>query len=222
MRRLLFAIASMLLCVGVTACAGAGRHTGSGSSEISGGVSTRGYLNDGDVEQFYDEDADDSDRNRDDKDGDSSREYSHTYDNGGYHDGDDRGVLTFGHAASSADTRAIAAVVERFYAAAAAGEGATACASMVSSVARAVPNDYRQAPGPSYLYGGRTCRAVMSRAFKYLRREMTFAVEVSGARVNGDEGIALLGSRTMPASEIRVRREHGVWKIDALFGAALP
>jgi hypothetical protein len=72
------------------------------------------------------------------------------------------------------------------------------------------------------LRGGKTCGAIASRQFKHVHRELAGAVGITGVRVSGSEGLALLGSRTMPASEIFVRREGGVWKIDALFGAALP
>jgi hypothetical protein len=215
----LVVIACMLSGVVVTACASAGKHT-SPASRLD---STRHYLNDGDAENVNDHDDDNGPGNHDDTDDDSFKEYDHTYDNGGYHDGDDRGVLGYGHAASASDERAITVLVERFYAAARAEAGATACSSMVSSVAAAVPEDYGRSSGPAYLRGGKTCEAVMSRMFKHMHGELAGAViVVTGVRVSNDEGVALLGSTTLPASEIYVRRGHGVWQIDAVSGRALP
>jgi hypothetical protein len=135
-----------VLGVGVSACAGG--HTSPDSGIASDSASTRGYLNDGDVEKVNDRDGDNGRGNRDDNDGDSFGEYDNTYDNGSYHDGDDSGVLTFGHAASSADARAITAVAMRFYAAAAAESGARACALMTASVVRAIPEGLRAPAGP--------------------------------------------------------------------------
>jgi hypothetical protein len=226
MKQLPVMIASVLLGVCVTACAGAGGHTSSTSPDAPKGVSAQGYLNDGDAEDFYDSDShsDSGGRvNPDDTDGDSVGEYNRKYDNGNYRDGDDRSVLDYGHSASAADGRAVTAVVERFYAAAAARDPETACSLMVVSIAKAAPENYSQAPGPSYLYGGKTCRAVMSRMFKYLRSELSdAAVRVTGVRVKNNRAIALLGSNRMSASEIFVRREGGDWKIDALLGNPLP
>jgi hypothetical protein len=110
----------------------------------------------------------------------------------------------------------------RFYADAKAESGARACALMTASVVRAIPEDYGRSPGPAYLRGGKTCGAIVSRQFKHVHRELAGVVGVTGVRVSDGEGLALLGSRTMPASEIFVRREGGVWKVDALSGRPMP
>jgi hypothetical protein len=51
--------------------------------------------------------------------------------------------------------------------------------------------------------------------------ELIGPVAVTGVRVSGSEALALLGSATMPASDIFVRREAAGWKINEVFGGPL-
>jgi hypothetical protein len=229
-------LAIALLGLGATACGGTGKgaHAASQSTATavtSGGapamavpsaISSQRYLNDGDAEKVNDGDMDNRNGNHEDHDADSSEEYEETYDNNRYHDSDDSSILAYGHAAGAAKKRAIAAAVKRYYMAAAAGDGATACSMLVSSIARAAPEDYGQAPGPAYLRGAKTCAAVMSLLFKHDHSQLTGMIAVTGVRVEGNQARALLGSTTMPAGYISVERERGAWKIDALLGGALP
>lgn len=62
----------------------------------------------------------------------------------------------------------------------------------------------------------------MSRLFEHSHRELAGRVEVVGVRVSGDLAHVQLGSRTLPASFILVRRMGGVWRIDSLLGVELP
>jgi hypothetical protein len=229
-------LAAVLLCVGTTACGGAGkgaRSTSKAASTVaSGGApaatvqvagSSARYLNDGDAEKKSDHDLDNQPGNHEDGDRDSVEEYEDTYDNGAYHDSDDGSVLTYGRAASPAETRAIAAIVMRYYAAAAVEDGAKACATMTKIDAATMVEDYGQgSAGPAYLSTGKSCQAVMSLIFKHAHSKLTGAVHVTGARVNGGEAYALLGSTTMPAGFIIVRREAGRWKIGTIIGGPLP
>jgi ketosteroid isomerase-like protein len=145
------------------------------------------------------------------------------------YDGDDSTVLGNGQEATAADTRAIAALVERYYAAGARGDGAGACALTSPSFAATIPEDYGQELGPAippgaetYLRGARTCTAVLSLLFEHLRGQLAAAVEVTAVRLKGDYGYAIVGSATLPASLIEVGREGGAWRIDGLLGRPLP
>jgi hypothetical protein len=181
------------------------------------------YLNDGDAERVDDQDQDDHGIVRDDTDGDSSEEYEQTGEGSRYRDRDDRDALAYGRVAGHAEARAIAAVVNRYFAAARAGDGAAACSAMASSFAKAAPDVYAGRAGPFYLRGAKSCRAVMSLAFAHFRSQLSGAVVVTGVRVDGDgHAIAFLGSRTMPASAIAVNLERGRWKVSSLLGNALP
>ena len=59
-------------------------------------------------------------------------------------------ALNYAHAASAADRRAVTALIKRYYAAATAGDGATACSMLYITLAEAVVEDYGHgSAGPS-------------------------------------------------------------------------
>jgi hypothetical protein len=213
-----------LFCSWVVAC---------GENRVGGGKTTAGaataspttnnrYLNDGDAEKNHDSDPDDKSVDHEDHDADSSGEYEEGNGNGDYHDGDDASSVGFGQAANATDERAITTLVKRYYAAAAAGNGPTACSMMASTIARSLPEEYGEGAGPAYLRGARTCEAIVTRVFDHAGAQLKGAMDVTGVRVAGAEAIALLGSHTMSASKISVHMEDGTWKIDALVGTTLP
>jgi hypothetical protein len=140
----------------------------------------------------------------------------------GYYDKDDGPISSFGHAADTRDERALVAVVKRYYEAAAAGDGATACSLTYPVLAKSIPEDYGQEPGPAYLRGAKTCAAVMSLLFTHEHRQLTAALEVTVVRMGGGEALVLLGSKTVPSSFVVLRRSHGAWRIDELLGFPMP
>ena len=174
------------------------------------------YLNDGDKEREGDADGD----NTADNDKDPSLDYlpsdQRPHENSRYHDTDDKDLVTSGYEAGAAEEQAVAAVVDRYYAAATAGDGAEACSLLLPSLASAVPTDYGQAPGPAYLRGGKTCAAVMALLFKYNRRQLAGRAKVTGVRIENGQTLALLGSTTLPATATIVQSEGGKWKIAQL------
>lgn len=221
-------VAIALLTVGVAGCGGTGAHSGPASRVSSSSSTTTAPVVTPALRSFEgDEDDDDQETHtmgsfvHGDSDNDSDNDYLDNV-HKGYYDSDDGDIFTYGHPASAADRRAIAALVERYYAAAAAERSAEACSLIYSVLAGALPEDYGRAPGPAYLRGANTCQMVMSRLLEHVHNHLTGAIEVIGVRVSGDEAQAQLGSRTIPASLILVRRERGVWKIDELLGSALP
>jgi hypothetical protein len=147
---------------------------------------------------------------------------------GGY-DTDDEPERDYGHKASAADAKAIGALVTRYYAAGARGDGAAACALTARTFASTVPADYGQELGSAippgaetYLRGAKTCAAVLSLLFEHARSQITAPVAVIGVRLKGSYGYALVGSMTLPTSLIEVEREDGVWRVDGLMGRPLP
>jgi hypothetical protein len=129
---------------------------------------------------------------------------------------DDVEVLDYGHAANAADERTITALLKRYHAAAAAGDGATACSQIFSLMAEAIVEDYGELAGPANLRG-KTCAIVLSKWFKLSHRKMVAnaaTLEVTGVRIKGKKGLALLrfGATGQPRY-IPVRLEFGVWKI---------
>lgn len=123
-----------------------------------------------------------------------------------------------------ADEQKVAAIVERYYAAAAADDGAKACSMLYSHMANSVAEDYGQPPGPPELRG-KTCAVVMSKVFKHRDGQPTAdltAITVIGMRTNKDnEALALLRSPAMAFGEISLHRQGSSWKILQLLGSPL-
>lgn len=128
-------------------------------------------------------------------------------------------VLDYGHAASPTVARAVTAIVKRYYTSAVADDGAAVCALIVPVLKTAIPEDYGQSPGPTYLRG-KTCAVVMSKLSKQRHQLLTgelATLTVTGVRVNGTQAYALLRFRTTPEPRyIPLQLESGVWKINAL------
>jgi hypothetical protein len=137
-------------------------------------------------------------------------------------DADDRATFAYGQQPSVQSRRAIAGLVRRYYAAASVKDGSTACSMLMPGLAGSVVEDYARAPGPSYLRGGTTCAAVMSKFFQHDREQLREAVTVVAVRVDGGEAHVVLSSRAMRASVVSLVRRRGVWRLQELIGRPLP
>ena len=110
-----------------TALAAAAAGIEEGKDRVAGpryqipGPATAPYLNDGDHDHIGDPDRD----NSKDDDADAWLDYQRD-DNGLYHDRDDPFFLPFGKRATAAEERTIDALVKRYYAIAASGDGSRA------------------------------------------------------------------------------------------------
>jgi hypothetical protein len=138
----------------------------------------------------------------------------------GRFDSDDRATLRYGHAPSAADTAQIAALVRRYYAAAAREEGATACELLYSTYAEAVPEDYgTSTPGPPWAQG-KTCPDVLDRTFAHFHAEIQQRLprlKIAHVRTLERQGVALLSfGHGLAPREIRVSREGRRWTVLAL------
>ena len=146
-------------------------------------------------------------------------------DNGGrlsYLDSDDGSVRYMGRAAGIRDAQAIAALVHRYYLAAAAGSGAGACALLYYIVAESLPEEYARPPGPPYLSGAGSCQVLMSRVFAHFHAQLAQPPRVTAVRVEGEHADALLAWTKLPAGFIELRREGRVWKVNKPLATALP
>lgn len=129
-------------------------------------------------------------------------------------------VTGFGRPADAADRSEIAALVERYYAAAAAEQGTKACGMLFFALAESVAEEYGRAPGPLYLNGAETCQAVLSRLFAHFHAQLRRRPAVALVRVSGDRARALLRWRTLPAGYVEARREGATWKLESLLAVA--
>ncbi len=206
-------LATALLGLGATACGGATAttptsppsHTTGTTSNARAGPpahadSSTGYLkNDGD------KDSDDAERDRASPEGDASILFA-----------------PFGHRASAADARAVTNLVKSYYAASAAEDGAKACSLLTAGLALGVGADQR----PSGLNAPERCAASMAALLAQQHRQLiaddVATMVVTSVHAKGNLGVAALGFRTMPESELLVEREDHAWKIDALFAGLMP
>jgi hypothetical protein len=152
------------------------------------------------------------------RDGDEDSPTRASYD---FPDADDRATFAFGHAPSVAEARAVASVVKRYYADAAAGEGAAACALLVPTLSRLAGEEYGR-HGPAYLRSEGACPAVLALEFAHVHGELGEAIRVFSVRVRGDRAQTIISSRRLRASSIFAVRKDGSWKIETLIGSPLP
>jgi hypothetical protein len=138
---------------------------------------------------------------------------------------DDISIVRFGHEGSAQDKLAIAAALRSYYAAAARGDGAAACRSIVSGLAKAIPKEFLKgssAPAAS----PRACAFGMSKFFarnaKQLKADAA-GFGVVGVRINGDKAYALLKFKRNPEPRVfAVERERGIWKMEEFVDGEYP
>lgn len=235
-RSLLALLPAVLIALGAGACGGVLKDGGSAahpvsesseasaqptattSSVIPPGQSLRG---DGDADNPSDidgnGDSDSASVGGPDNDNDAPTRASYDFP-----DSDDRAIFVYGRPPSAVTRRAITNLVKRYYAAASSDDGAAACPMISPGLAGSVAEDYGQAPGPSYLRGGRTCPAVMSKLFQHYRGQLQEAITVVAVRVDGGEAHTVISSRRMPASVVFLVRRVGSWRLQELLGQPLP
>jgi hypothetical protein len=151
--------------------------------------------------------------------GDDDKDDSH-----GSYDNDDNDVRRYGRPAAVMTRGTIVMLIQRYYAAAAGGDGPAACSMLFAGLAMSVPQDYGRPPGPPALRG-RTCAVVMAKVFEQMHEQLVRerpALDVRSVRVAGSRALALL--RFGAAGEERVvslRREGSAWKMNGLLDVGL-
>jgi hypothetical protein len=135
---------------------------------------------------------------------------------------DDQSLLaTYGHRASTSAAHTISALVKHYYAAALAGDGAQACALLDAGLAAGLISSQSQTKR-----GAGACAAavapLLAQQHQHLLAEDPATMTVTGVYVNGNLGLALLGFRDSPETDIVVEREGHAWKIGALIDSNVP
>jgi hypothetical protein len=130
-------------------------------------------------------------------------------------DADDAFTLELGKGAGPTQTRLLTRLVRRYVAAAGADDAATACTMLLPSEAASVSvGRVRQA--------GETCRSAAAVLLRRLHRWFSEPARVVDVRIVGEAAEVVLGSRTMPASYVLLKRDAGSWKLDGLLVTRLP
>lgn len=151
---------------------------------------------------------------------DRDNDYEWTSNPRSYYDSDDYDRPYYPDKANAADTRSVAVLVKRYLAAAADEDGATACSLMYSLFAEMVPETWGQSATRSPYEHGKTCAQVMRKLFAERHSQLAVeatSVQVTDLQTNERRGLALLRFAHLPSHKIDVHREHGAWRIDALF-----
>lgn len=121
----------------------------------------------------------------------------------------------FGHAASASVRREISTLVKRYYTAAAAGDGRSACSMLDPSITTGL------ASGAS----GGGCVAATERLFgeqrAQLAKDRVVTMTVAHVRVKGHMAVALVGFQTAPVGEVELKRDRGGWKMNVLLDSGL-
>ncbi|HXP99469.1 MAG TPA: hypothetical protein VN845_05310 [Solirubrobacteraceae bacterium] len=131
-------------------------------------------------------------------------------------------IASYGQAASAADMGAITTLVKRYYAAAAAENGALACSFTYYIEVETLPEHYGGPPGPRWLHGADTCPTLLTRVFKHFHSKLTGPVDVMAVRVKGQRAEALVGfpGLRLPEGVVKIRREGDGWKVNGLLAVA--
>jgi hypothetical protein len=129
----------------------------------------------------------------------------------------------FGRAANVAESRAIATLVKRYYAAAAARDGVGACRLMYATFAESVAEDYGN---PNAGSGSESCARTASRLFASLGsslRAESATLRVVAARVRNRVAAVVLRFGGQPGVRyFELRLERGAWKVNRLMAAERP
>jgi hypothetical protein len=132
-------------------------------------------------------------------------------------------LTTYGHLASPAETRAVRKLIRNYYTAAAAGDGASDCALLDTALATGLVPEQS---GSSNAGAHNTCATAMSQLLAQQHQRLVAddipSMIVPAVYLKGNFGLAVLGFRRTPESEIVITREGHAWKIDALFDSEMP
>jgi len=235
MRPLLALCVLGLACVSMTACGGAHKSATpiprassiAAATTTPSTTSTESAVSGEEEKLDADKDKDINSPDEDDKGKPPPLDRDNDSDSNGksYFDSDDKNLLDFGHAANTSDRQTVTSLVRRYYAAAAAEDGAKACSMIYSNYAEAVPEDYGTSPpGPPYARGT-TCPTVLTLIFKHFHNQVASRLPklaVSRVRIKERQGLAILSFGTLSGREIHFVREGHAWKLEALLDSELP
>ncbi len=196
---MLFLLVTGVLVFGLTACGGASSGKSSISQTAAVRTRTAASLGTAPLGSYL--------KNDGDEDGDEK----------GRKEDDDTAFLeSYGRNAGQPDRQAVTSLVKRYYAAAAAANGAVACSLLSSALVSGLLEGSKTRQG-----AGNACATVVSPLLAQQRerfaKDEVSTMTVIGVRVKHDIGLAVLGFRAEPVSQIVVKREGSAWKVDALF-----
>jgi hypothetical protein len=134
-------------------------------------------------------------------------------DNDGDNNDDDNHVLHYGHAANAGDERALSTLVDRYYVASAAKNGAAVCAMLAPFLAESVPDT----DGHSPRLRGTTCATVLSKLFALHHGAIAAkkaTLKFVGFRIEGVRALTLMQfSSVHEVRQLIARKIDGRWRL---------
>ena len=135
---------------------------------------------------------------------------------------DDVEVTGYGHPASAKDIRTATAFAKRYFAAAAAEDGAAVCSLIVPKISRGIAVSYGKEPHTQ----GRTCAEVMSKLLAYNHERMAAEaaqLAVTGMRVANRSAAVLLFFKGLGERRyLGVERTGNTWRMEDLLDSEYP
>jgi hypothetical protein len=135
------------------------------------------------------------------------------------YDDDGDAIPAFGPSAPAADRRAIVALIGRYYALAAMGNGGRACSMLDVPATETLVEGHHRGRGTRALQGD-TCAQIMSRLFEQRHHELEEDIKgykVLAVQERRNIGYALVrfpARRELREMQVLARRVHGVWMMD--------
>jgi hypothetical protein len=214
-RALIALLAASLLSVGAGACGatsdGAGSHSNAPADAVPANTAPAAATSATEPSGSYlssDGDSDNDDR------ADPSQSFEKT---------DTLATSTFGREMSATERPAVVALIKRYYAAAAADDGALACPLLDPTLATGLGERQSQGQGQGHAaqsHGG-GCAAAVSALFNQqhtqLMADEVATMSVIDVHVQGNEGIVTVAFRNALSGRIPIRRQGRAWKLGGLF-----
>lgn len=125
---------------------------------------------------------------------------------------------TFGPAASATERWPIVTLITRYYAAAAADDGARACSMLYPLIAEAIVEEHRPGRGSPALRGN-TCAQVAAKVFARRHRELVkdaATLRVGWIQLQARQAVTLVHFGPTRELMVRVHRAHGGWQMNTL------
>jgi hypothetical protein len=136
----------------------------------------------------------------------------------GPYDTDNDANPTYGPAASASERQAIVALIEGYYKAAAAEEGARACSMLDPLIAEAAVEEHRPGKGSPRLRG-RTCAQVLARVFAQRHHELVAdaaTLRVGWIQRQARQAVMLVHFGSTRELTVRMHLARGRWQMNNL------
>lgn len=136
----------------------------------------------------------------------------------GRYDTDTDADPTYGPAANAVERKAIVSLIERYYAAAAAGNGNRACSMLDPQIAETTVEEHHSSKGEPSLRGN-TCSQILSRVFAKHHRELAAdlpVLRVGWIQLQAKQAVMLVHFGPTREVIVRERRRGDGWRMNTL------